>query len=290
MKKPVPHQIVADIYAQGKAGREAWQRGDIQTAEDKFLGAWRQLPEPKIEYDYAQSLSRGLVTFYRDTKQFEKAKEWLTVMRDAYGPGPNDSVEFLAATVYYDAGLLDDAFAIFDTAYKQFKQRPFQGEDSKYLRFYKERAGEEMTLFLPIYDTITSLSSEGNGLIERGDFRGAIAKWSEALTLIPEPKADWEASTWLYASIADAHYQQASYSEARAACFDALNCPGGIGNPFVHYRLGQCEVRLGNDESAVSHLLQAYMLDGEEIFLADEDGGEYLDILTSRGLIDRPKR
>ena len=87
-----------------------------------------QLPEPKIEYDYAQSLSGGLVTFYRDTKQFEKAKEWLTVMRDAYGPGPNIYVEFLAGTVYYDAGMLDDAFAIFDTAYKKFKQRPFQGE------------------------------------------------------------------------------------------------------------------------------------------------------------------
>jgi hypothetical protein len=31
-------------------------------------------------------------------------------------------------------------------------------------------------------------------------------------------------------------------------------------------------VRLGNHERAVSHLLQAYMLDGEEIFLAEEDG------------------
>ena len=143
MKKSVPHEIVANISAQGKAGREAWQRGDIQKAEDRFLDAWRLVPEPKIEYDYyAQSLSRGLVTFYRDTKQFEKAKEWLTVMRDAYGSGPDVSVEFLAATVYYDAGMLDDAFAIFDTAYKEFKQRPFQGEDRKYLQFYKERAGK----------------------------------------------------------------------------------------------------------------------------------------------------
>ena len=168
-----------------------------------FLAAWRQLPEPKIEHDYAQSLSGGLVTFYRDTKQFEKAKEWLTVMRGAYGPGPDIYVEFLAATVYYDAGMLDDAFAIFDSAYKKFKQRPFQGEDRKYLQFYKERAeeemlplrvydrvtslstegnglkervGEEMTLPSPVYDRVTSLSGEGNGLIERGDFRGAIAK------------------------------------------------------------------------------------------------------------------
>ena len=141
MKKPVPHEIVANISAQGKAGREAWQRADIQKAEDRFLDAWRLVPEPKTEYDYyAQSLSRGLVTFYRNTKQFEKAKEWLTVMRHAYGPGPNIDVEFLAATVYYDAGMLDDALAIFDAAYKKFRQRPFQGDDRKYLRFYRERA------------------------------------------------------------------------------------------------------------------------------------------------------
>ena len=117
-------------------------RGDIQKAEDRFLDAWRLLPEPKIEYDYAQSLSRGLVIFYRDTKQFEKAEEWLGVVRDAYGPGPDVDVEFLAATVYYDAGMLDDAFAIFDTAYKKFRQRLFQGEDRKYLQFYRERAGK----------------------------------------------------------------------------------------------------------------------------------------------------
>jgi tetratricopeptide (TPR) repeat protein len=141
MKKPVAEDIVANIRAQSAAGREAWQQGDIQKAEDKFLDAWRLLPEPKTEYDYAQSLSRGLVTFYRETKQFEKARDWLVVMRDAYGP-PNDSVEFLAATVYYDAGILDDAFAIFDTLYKKFKQRPFQGEDRKYLQFYKARARE----------------------------------------------------------------------------------------------------------------------------------------------------
>jgi hypothetical protein len=74
-----------------------------------------------------------------------------------------------------------------------------------------------MTLPLPIYDRITSLSSEGNGLIERGDFRGAIANWSEALTLIPEPKTDWEASTWLYASIADAHYPTTNIQRSRSS-------------------------------------------------------------------------
>jgi tetratricopeptide (TPR) repeat protein len=141
VKKTVPKETVAILSEKGASGRQAWKRGDVQEAETKFLEAWDALPEPRSEYDYAQTLSRGLVTFFRDTRQYDKAKEWLSTMREAYGPGPDDFVEFTAATVYFDSGMLDDAFAIFDTQYQKFKQRPFQGEDKKYLEFYKKRAG-----------------------------------------------------------------------------------------------------------------------------------------------------
>jgi len=55
-------------------------------------------------------------------------------MRAAYGPEPNVSVELMAATVYFN-----DAFAIFDARFQKYKQRPFQGEDKKYLDFYLKR-------------------------------------------------------------------------------------------------------------------------------------------------------
>jgi tetratricopeptide (TPR) repeat protein len=142
-----------------------------------------------------------------------------------------------------------------------------------------------VTLPETIYNRITDLSEEGSHLSESGDHLGAIAKWTQALKLVPEPKTGWEASTWLYASIADGCYQLRRYEDARASCFDALNCPAGVANPFIHYRLGQCEERMGNRDGAVDHLLQAYMLDGENIFTSDPDGLQFLSILKERRLI-----
>jgi tetratricopeptide (TPR) repeat protein len=312
MKQTVAPDIVSSMAEKGALGRQAWQRGAIAEAEKYFLEIWELLPDPKTEYDRAQSLSRGLVTFYRDTKQFEKANRWLGVMQEAYGPGPDESVEFLAATVHFEAGDLDRAFRIFDAQFKQYKQRPFQGEDKKYLEFYKRRTGGgemtsppdiparldalveegnglsdagEMTLSPAISARLDRLAEEGNELSDAGDHAAAVEKWSEALDLIPEPKTDWEASTWLYASIGDGYYVQGKFEDASAALFDALNCPDASENPFIAYRLGQSQTRLGNVDKGVEYLLRAYMLDGEDIFSSDQNGEEFLAILRSRNLV-----
>jgi len=136
-----------------------------------------------------------------------------------------------------------------------------------------------------VYDQVEKLSAKGNDFFDETDFSTAIAKWSEALALLPEPKPDWEAYTWLSTAIGDGHYQLASMDAARQAFFDALNGPGGQQNPFIHYRLGQCEVHFGNEENGISHLLQAYMLDGERIFSGEADGLSFLQQLKDRALI-----
>jgi hypothetical protein len=141
MRLTTPDDLVLTIRDHAQRGRKAWQQdGDLKAAESLFLAAWDLVPEPKTDYDYGQILSRGIVTFYRDTKQFNKALTWLDVMRRAYGPEPNESVEFLAATVSYEAGTLDDAFRRFAEIVKASGQRPFQGEKPDYLKFYKQRA------------------------------------------------------------------------------------------------------------------------------------------------------
>jgi tetratricopeptide (TPR) repeat protein len=140
MSQPATPEIESRISERTALARQAWERGNKQEAENLFLQAWGLLPEPPTEYDRAQSLSRALVTFFRDTGQFEKAKKWLNTMRLAYGPEPNESVEFMAGTVYFDGGESDEAFRIFDALFKKFKRRPFQGKDKKYLEFYNSRA------------------------------------------------------------------------------------------------------------------------------------------------------
>ncbi|MBW3510634.1 hypothetical protein [Janthinobacterium sp. NKUCC06_STL] len=132
---------------------------------------------------------------------------------------------------------------------------------------------------------IDLLSEMGNDLADQGEFTQAAERWTQALDLLPAPQADWEAYTWLKASIGDALHHLADFSAAREALFDALNGPDGQENPFVHYRLAQTELALKNEEAGIAELLKAYMLDGEEIFTEEEDGYIFLQKLRDAGLV-----
>lgn len=121
-----------------------------------------------------------------------------------------------------------------------------------------------------LYDRITALSEEGNEYADEEKYQEALLKFSEALDLVPSPKIDWEASLWLYASIGDMYFSLEEYQKASDSFFDALNCPDGQINAFVHLRLGESLYEVGLKDKAREHLLQAYMLEGEEIFSEQE--------------------
>lgn len=137
-----------------------------------------------------------------------------------------------------------------------------------------------------IYNQVEDLSAEGSDLFDQSRLDEAIQKWSSALNLLPTPQADWGAYTWLSASIGDAQYQMNQLDAARHSFLDALNGPDGLDNPFIHYRLGQILIRLGEEEKGIQSLLKAYMLDGEQIFSADPDGASYLQKLRDKNLIN----
>lgn len=141
MKKSLPPEVLATIEKEGAQGRAAWKRGDIAEAESHFLRFWDAVPEPKLDYDRAGILARGITAFYRDTRQFEKAKAWLPTVYQAYGE-TNPLPDFLAGTVYFQSGDRDRAFELFKKLYLEYGARPFQGAD-EYLTFYLERAGDK---------------------------------------------------------------------------------------------------------------------------------------------------
>lgn len=116
------------------------------------------------------------------------------------------------------------------------------------------------------YNQLQKLTDSANSLIDRERYEQAIGKLNKALELLPEPKNDWEASTWINATIGDAHYLRQDYESAKEALFDALNGPDGQTNAFIHLRLGQVLFELDESEQAVEHLLRAYMLKGKQIF------------------------
>lgn len=135
-----------------------------------------------------------------------------------------------------------------------------------------------------IYEQVTELSEQGNTCMDADDHAGAMRCWLEALDKLPAPANDWEAYTWLCASLGDASFMSGHFPEALQYFVDALNGPDGHANPFILYRVGQCHELQGQRDQALEYLLRAYALDGEDIFDADDEGGKYLALLRQHGL------
>ena len=134
------------------------------------------------------------------------------------------------------------------------------------------------------YEKILKLCAKGDKLVEKGNLNKALLKYEEALNLVPNPKDEWEASTWIYAAIGEVYYVADENEEALDYFLEVLKCPDGLGNPFINLRIGQCFYELNNVEKAREYLLQAYMIEGEEIF---EDDEGYLEVIID--LIDEYK-
>lgn len=141
-----------------------------------------------------------------------------------------------------------------------------------------------MELADDIYDKITALSEKGNELIDSDQFDAAIVTFNEALDLIPEPKTEWTATTWLYAAIGDALFLKGDCQKSLDIFYKAYNSPSATDNPFINLRLGQCLFELGQVDKAEDFLMRAYMLDGTVIFQGD--GEKYLTHMRTKYDLD----
>jgi len=131
-----------------------------------------------------------------------------------------------------------------------------------------------------LHERIVELSASGDAFAKVRDWEGAISKYRDAWKIIPEPKNDWEASTWVLAAIADACFFAKYFQSGLDALRYAMTCPGGFGNPFLHLRLGQCAFEKNHTDEAAEHLARAYMLEGLKIF--GSDNSKYFEFLKTR--------
>jgi len=122
-----------------------------------------------------------------------------------------------------------------------------------------------------LHKKIVSLCENGDLKIEKGKTKDGLTLYNKALDLVPEPKTNWEASTWIYAAIGDVYFISEEYQKSKDTFFEAANCPDGITNPFVLLRIGQCCVELSEESKAKEYLLKAYMLEGAGIFQNEDE-------------------
>jgi tetratricopeptide (TPR) repeat protein len=140
--------------------------------------------------------------------------------------------------------------------------------------------GNSMTeLSDDLHEQIQLLSKEGDNFAKAEDYPAALARYWAAWDLLPVPPTEYEAATWILAAIGDANFLGGDYTAGRDNLSLAMHCPNAIGNPFLHLRLGQCQLELGNQELAADELTRAYMGGGTEIF---EGAEKYLKFLKTR--------
>jgi len=139
-----------------------------------------------------------------------------------------------------------------------------------------------------IHSEISRLSELGDSFAEKEDYPNALNAYWQAYDFIPEPKTYWESTTWLLAAIGDANFLSKDYQAGIDNLSNAMHCPGGIGNPFLHLRLGQCQFELGNIDRAADELIRVYALEGEQFFL--EDDSKYFEFLKTKIDIQKPKK
>lgn len=135
------------------------------------------------------------------------------------------------------------------------------------------------------YARINAACAEGDASAVAGRYEEALASYADAWALIPDPKENWNASTWVLAAIADSCFLRGDFEETRKALEFAMHCPDAIGNPFLHLRLGQALLEQGEDYRAADELMRAYMGAGPEIFANDDP--KYLAFLSTRAVIEQ---
>lgn len=131
-----------------------------------------------------------------------------------------------------------------------------------------------------IHKEIAALCSSGDEFVRTSKLVEAKQKYIEALKLLPSNPIEWEAATWIYVAIGDVHFSLQDFEKAFRCFFNAVQCPTGLGNPFIHLRLGQIYYEKNDLDKAADELTRAYMGAGMDIFLADDP--KYLDFLETR--------
>ncbi len=127
---------------------------------------------------------------------------------------------------------------------------------------------------------VDAIAEHGTALTDRGDYNAAVRQYIAALKLLPEPVTQWDEATWLLTAIGDVQFLAGRFEEARLALSDCMHCPGAIGNPFIHLRLGETQFELGDLTRAADELARAYMGAGAEIF--HQEPAKYFTFLKTK--------
>ena len=186
--------------------------------------------------------------------------------------------------IEWHVGSQERARAILSDLYEEFGTAGF-GKDKSYVAVATGEitSPEETPAQQSEVDSaeVQELAERINDLMDAEDYRSAIELCRQGLALLGNHRFA-QGAMWFFGTMGDALIELGDWRAARDAFFDATQSPGGIENPYIQLRLGQCEYELGYQRPAANGLIAAYMMI-PEIF--EEEPPRYLQFLKDQGLI-----
>lgn len=127
---------------------------------------------------------------------------------------------------------------------------------------------------------VDQLCQKGDQFAQVDQYDDALDQYEAAWALLPEPKNQWPAATWILMAAGDVYFEKGDFRTACDTLEQSLNCPDGEQNAFILLRLGQSLFEIGHLDAAANALEAALSQHGEGIF-ADEDP-KYLSFLKTQ--------
>ncbi|MBO9728103.1 MAG: hypothetical protein J7623_05640 [Chitinophaga sp.] len=275
-------KIIAAIEGIWEEAEVLFDKSDLARYAQKLEEAWELLPQPKQSYEDSFPLAGAITATYLELKDFPAMLRWAKILQECDPERQDDGEkEFMLGQALFENGAMEEATKYLHVAMQKSGGRVFEGADEKYLHVFQGLASMvEEALPDDVYEQIEILSEAGNALADEENYDAALEKFKTALELLPAPRHEWEASTWLNASIGDMLFFKGDFAAAAPAFYEALNGPDAHAIGFVQLRLGECLYELKDETKALEHLMRAYMLEGVEIF-AEEDS-RYFDFLKTK--------
>lgn len=145
--------------------------------------------------------------------------------------------------------------------------------------FYALASGKARVKRLPAetFAVLRGKAQSGERALAAGDLPGAWRDFVDALQLLPAPVEQWHAAGWLLVAMGECQFRGGRYEKAVGPFQDAMVCPGGLGNPWLHLRLGQSCYEVGEADRAANELARAYMGGGRTVF--DGQDAKYFAIV-----------
>ncbi len=119
------------------------------------------------------------------------------------------------------------------------------------------------------YSQVNRYFMEGEGFMDIEQYDHAITCFNNAFEILPKPKTKWAAALQILGAKGDACFLKGDFEQG-AIAFKESMAHGGLNNPFIHLRYGQCLFENGEKEQCLHEFALAHLKAGTAIFLEDD--------------------